>query len=74
MADKMNITITENLSGLTLKCPKCDRQFNPGAIDLVMAFEDLDGGSTEKAPPYICHKCGETSSVREWYQSTLTIR
>ena len=39
MPEKMNISITENINGMILKCPKCGKTFNPGAISLILAFE-----------------------------------
>ena len=74
MPDKLNITLNENINGMVLKCPKCEKTFNPGAISLIMAFENIDNGSTVRAPPYKCVKCGEPSSVSDWYKSTLATR
>jgi hypothetical protein len=73
-AQKINSTAGEMLNGLTLKCPKCQAKFNPGPINLIMVFNDLDNKTTAKAPPYTCIKCNQASAVHEWYDSTLEIR
>lgn len=71
---KMNVKVSEMLSGMPLKCPTCGVGFNPGAIGLIMAFESLDKGATVSGPDYTCPHCAKPSSIREWYDSTLSFR
>lgn len=71
---KMNLAASEILTGTLLKCPSCSAVFNPGPITLLTVFGDLDNGATVRAPGYVCPSCMTTSSVENWYRSTLTIR
>lgn len=72
--ERINLTADEMLSGIELKCPKCTSSFNPGPITLITVFNSLDKGRSVKAPPYTCPKCSKSSSVEDWYDSTITIR
>jgi hypothetical protein len=71
---KMNLSVTEMLRGTSIKCPKCNGVFNPGAITLFNVFEAYDNGATVSAPNYTCQLCSVPSDCFDWYKATLKIR